>query len=253
MLSIAARAPSNDWNSDCISDSRKMLTEVLRMKRMCLFVILAIAPPTAVWADQVAVGNFVYYGAHPLTYLNGGPFDIYAALPNGGGQGALLFTTFCVERTEYLSNPIYVYSISDRAYYGGAGSGGDPIEWQTALIYYSWRQGTLPYPGNLGYSGSLVQQQLVQEAIWHFESELGAPDNIYVQWANSQPVWTNLYVRVLNTYRARDAGSYYEIIYQDGQPVRSQDQLVLIPEPATLFLAGAGLVIVFGVSRRRSR
>jgi len=223
----------------------------MKMKRFCLAMMLLTLSASAAWADQVAVGDFIYYGLHTPTFLNGGPFDIYAAKADGAGKGGYLFTTFCVEGSEYLSNPIYVYGISDTAYYGSEGPQGDRIDWQTALIYYSWRTGSLPSPESLGYTGPLRQAQLVQQAIWYLEGEPNGADNIYVSWANSQPQWNNLYVRVLNTYQARDAGNYYEILYKDGQPVRSQDQLVLIPEPATLLLVGTGLVCAFALSKRR--
>jgi hypothetical protein len=198
----------------------------------------AFASPAS--ADSVGVNDSVTFADGPGT-TGGGEFLVTI---NNLEQ----FITFCLQRTEYIDfstafvvDGVSTYAMTDATAQGGdAITGHDLLSPQTAWLYTQFRANTLT---GYDYAGATRWQSAnaLQNAIWWFEGELpGNPNNLFVSAANDAVAagWTGLgNVRVMN------------LRFPDGR--EAQDQLVLVPEPATLALLGVGMV--WAVRRRRTR
>ena len=175
----------------------------------------------------------------------GGEFQVYK---DGVGY---LFNTFCLERSEFFSfgQPLTVAGISDRAIYGGnppPGLGYDLLDPRTAYLYTQFRAGTL---SNYDYDNPtlrIADANSLQLAIWFIEGEIySLSDPQALLWVGeaeeaTRAGWTDIgNVRVLNLV--------------DSQGNRRQDQLVMVPEPSTLLLMGAGLIGIGVFGRKRFR
>ncbi|MFG0329794.1 MAG: VPLPA-CTERM sorting domain-containing protein [Phycisphaerales bacterium] len=154
------------------------------------------------------------------------------------------FQTFCVERNEYISlGSTYEYEIATSAIAGGVGGGNpDPLSPEAAFLYSMFRKGTLD-DLVAGYSyGDNSDADELQEAIWYLEDEVDshnglASDLVAAALASG---WTDIgNVRVLRLFTLSDTG--------DNQ----QDQLTIIPLPAPVGMAMAGLFGMGVISRRR--
>jgi hypothetical protein len=175
-------------------------------------------------------------GSSLVRFSNGGPFRM--DLPGT----TLDFITFCLERDEYFTpgENLMIGSISNEARRGGVNTDtGDPISGTTAFLYTMFRQ------GNAQFSNG----KLLQEAIWYLEQETTTRSTAagsLIALAQTQMLalgWGLNHignVRVANIYR----GTNYATHAQDMLTIAS------VPEPATLFVMGVGLLIATWGRRR---
>ena len=203
---------------------KKLLTGL-----MILLAVL-IAAPMAM-ADSVKMGDWIIIDREMGNYSGGGTFTVDKV----GDSAGVLFDTFCLERTESWTSPVYVGGVSTGAIAGGlAGGNPDPISSQTGWLYKEWRTGAIAH--------TAANANAVQWAIWYFEDEFyhwdhlsavaGAQAMVDLAIANAEE--GKLYgAGVLNLYLLDD----------NGRPtILKQDMLVLVPEPGTLLLLGLGLL-----------
>lgn len=222
--------------------------------------LLAAGIVAAVWASATFAGQATITDG--AGYLNGtdgtgGAFTVTTVVPyNGehGGPGGSVnsFSSFCIERNEYLSfGSTYFTDITTGAVNGGiAGGNPDPLDSATALLYRTFRDSGL-------INGTLIDDSAkvtsLQHAMWYIEQEMALGDlNAvalgFVTWAQSNAVAGNLYgVRVLNLYTGYNA--------QTGAfSGNSQDLLTIVPLPNAAWMGLGLLATAGGVSylRRRS-
>ena len=200
------------------------------------FMALAAMPATA--GPVVLAGDAVQFANGPGD-TGGGEFVVTV-------NGSWSFITFCLQRTEYIdfSNTFTVdsvnpYTLTDPVVNGGDGTGRDYIREQTAYLYSMFRAGTLAGYDYLG-AGHVASADDLQRALWMFEDELQINlANPFVQLANNAVnggLWSGIgNVRVMNLSR---------------RGVEAQDQLTLVPEPASFVLMLGGLAVL---ARRRIR
>jgi hypothetical protein len=194
-------------------------------------------------ADAITAGSIVKLrltrndGSTIARFSNGGPFRM--DLPNTVIDD---FLTFCLEADEYFTpgENLLVGSITNQAKQGGVNTNsGDPISGTTAFLYTMYRSNTAGYTNGA----------LMQEAIWFLEQERGtrsaAAGNLITQAQAQMAIigWGLDHignVRVANLYRGTNYATH------------AQDMLTIIdvPEPATLFVMGVGLLLATWGRRR---
>ncbi|OPY15863.1 MAG: hypothetical protein A4E69_00365 [Syntrophus sp. PtaB.Bin138] len=221
---------------------------MMRRKRSLLtvcFIAMAILllPGTAAMAYQVQLSDGVGTDG-------GGMFGVWNAsvVPH-----TFLFNTFCLERNEYINfSKHYDFTIDTWAIQGGVGGGSpDPLDPDTAFLYYKFRTNPLSLGMDVTKSFDVTA---FQYAIWYLEDEL-TPDaetsiplfyrakaKSYLDLAyadNSQDIGV---VRVLN------------LTYKDatGKIIDAQSMLTLVPEPSILILLGLGMFGV-GIASRKMK
>ncbi|MFN0138261.1 MAG: hypothetical protein ACKVS9_19325 [Phycisphaerae bacterium] len=206
----------------------------------CALTVSA-APIASAGSMTVVVGDS--YGSS-----TGGEFNL---TPSGlpftpvSYSGGASFESFCIERSEHISiGGTYHVDVTTEARNGGNGGGSpDPLDPLTAYLYSQFVKGSLvdyAYDVSGGAAAREASANALQDVIWYIEQEQGATwtlgdnslrDRFYQDAvANSNGSIND--VRVLNLYA--DAG------HTDFH----QDQLVRIPEPATVWLMVGALALL---------
>ena len=232
------------------------------MRKLCgraavtmVAVALVVAAGTA-WAAPVIQGSLVLDRIGATYSGSGGEFNIEPVSgpalgylsANPPALNADSFQSFCLERGELVSpGSTYDYVINTGAVNGGGGAVGnfDPLDPKTAYLYTEFSQGTLAGYDYAEGTGRQASADALQKAIWYIEQELASlPTGLATDFYNAAvgAGWSDIgNVRVLN-------------LYASGGTAVKQDQLVMIPTPAAVFmgLPLLGLLGALRVVRRRA-
>lgn len=220
--------------------------------RLLIAGIAGLAAAHVAHAGEVKMKNNL--GAN--TPGGGGPFT---AVLNPGTPDEESIVTFCIESNEsFTNNATYDCEIAESAKNGGSGGqiadpdGGfhDPLSNLTAYLYFSMINGNLAADTSFDYdvatpTVNVDDAEILQQLIWWIEQETpgvnpigagGLIEEMYDYAVANAPAGIGN-VRVLR-------------LYDQGTGANKQDQLIIIPMPAPVAMAAAGLVGL-GVIRRR--
>jgi hypothetical protein len=221
------------------------------MKKAAVIAILVtLIFSSAAGAYPVSVGDMIYItSSGPL----GGGGEIAVVNQSNGFK----FESFCLERQEIIlqgsKNPYVVYDLSPYAMSGGGGAvdGKDELSGATKWLYYNYWTGVLA--SEYGYDGVSRKkgQGALQLAIWYLEGETDK-----LQENDGERTWNGKYFYELAMQHEKE-GAFLPVYamniwgpYRQGAEMgEGQSMLVVTPEPWTLILLGAGLVVLAGLRR----
>lgn len=234
------------------------------MKKLFLvssfLMLLVIA--SAAMAGTVTVNRYdgYYTGEGGEFTLSGEAGILYAGnyastVRNIGGTPS--FQSFCVETNEDVGSRTYDFVPNTGAVNGGESGGNpDPVSIGTAWLYYQFSQGVLEGYDYVPGSGRETSAGLLQNTIWWLEGEWhsGGSTNIFSTLV-TQKFGANATADNGGSYGYYPVGVLNLTRNIDGVAFNRQDQLVTfsaVPEPATIYLLGAGLVGFIGLRKKFS-
>lgn len=154
------------------------------------------------------------------------------------------FETFCLEVSENIAfGGTYWVDLNTAAVHGGAGGGDpDPLDPLTAYLYQQFISGTLAgyaYALDDGGTERAASADALQRVIWYIEQEAG------MTWTTGDGSRSDLFYQDALANAGSDIGDVRVLnLYNDAQGTSpAQDQLVLIPEPASLVLLALGVAV----------